>query len=112
MSDVVRPVHNFQFARKHRGLPKDLPKQKSGPNDDRHLPAEDIYKSVEAITLRLRIRSARRLLGEEAIISEPNNLEYLREEAEAVFGRIEQRELLRQTAPLARIVTCDTGAHR
>jgi hypothetical protein len=37
---------------------------------------------------------SRRSLGEQAVISEPTNLQYLREEAEAVFGRIIRGPLL------------------
>jgi hypothetical protein len=41
------------------------------------------------------------------MISEPNNLEYLEEQYTALSARIEQRELLKQSASLARILTSD-----
>jgi hypothetical protein len=87
--------------RRHRELPKDRPEQKSLAGDGLQPPPENVHESLEAITLRVRIKLARRSLGEQAVIREPTNLQYLREEAEAVFGRIEQRELLRQSEPLA-----------
>ncbi len=89
--------------RRQRELPKDRAQQESGVSDDLQRPPEDVYASIQAITLRLRIRAQLRLLGEEAVISEPTNLEYLREQAAVFRARLEQRELLEQSIGLARI---------
>jgi hypothetical protein len=89
--------------RRQRGLHKDRAQQGSGASDGLQRPPEDIYASIQAITLRLRIRAHRRLLGEQAVFSEPTNLEYLRGQAEVLRARLEQRELLEQSVGLARI---------
>jgi hypothetical protein len=98
--------------RRQRGLHKDRAQQGSGANDGLPRPPEDIYASIHAITLRLRIRAHRRLLGEQAVISEPTNLEYLRGQAEVLRARLEQRELLEQSVGLARIWRSMTETHR
>jgi hypothetical protein len=93
--------------RKHRGLPNDRLEQKSGAGDSLLRPTTDVYESLRAITLRIRIRLARRDLGETSMITEPNNLEYLQEQFAALSARLEQRELLRQSEGLASIPTCN-----
>ena len=88
---------------KHRGLPKDFPEQKSRASDGLQRPTLDARDSLRATTLRIRVRLARRELGETAIITEPNNLEYLQEQYTALSARLEQRKLLKQSEGLARI---------
>jgi aryl-alcohol dehydrogenase-like predicted oxidoreductase len=89
-------------AREHRSLPQD---RKSGASDGLQRPTADVYESLRATTLRLRIRWARRDLGETAVITEPTNLEYLQQQFTALSARLEQREQLKQSGGLARIPT-------
>jgi len=59
--------------------------------------AADVHEQLKLITLRVRIRVARRELGETAMITKPNNLKYLQELYTALCARLEQRKLLEQT---------------
>jgi hypothetical protein len=93
--------------RKHRGLPKDFPEQKSRASDGLQRPTLDARDSLRATTLRIRIRLAREELGETAMITEPNNLEYLQEQYTALSARLEQRKLLKQSEGLGSIPTCN-----
>jgi aryl-alcohol dehydrogenase-like predicted oxidoreductase len=92
---------------KHRGLPKDFPEQKSRASDGLQRPTLDARDSLRATTLRMRIRWARQELGETAMITEPNNLEYLQEQYAALSARLEQRRLLKQSESLGGIPTCN-----
>jgi hypothetical protein len=94
-------------ARKHRGLPKDRPEQKSGASDGLQQPTGDARERLQACTLRIRIRLACDELGEPSAIAEPSNLQYLQERYTALSARLERRKLLRQSAGLATIPTCD-----
>ena len=93
--------------RRNREPSKDHPEQKSRTRDVLQRSPEEVYEDLETITLRLHIRASRRRLGEQAIIGEPSNLEYLRHQSAALNARIEQRALLEQSVGLARMLTCD-----
>ena len=93
--------------RKRPALPKDRLDEKSRAGDTLKRPTADPYDRLEAIILQIHIRLARRKLGETAIITEPNNLQYLQEQYKALSARLEERELLKQSAGLATIPTCD-----
>ena len=92
---------------KHRVLPKDRPEQRSRANEDPQQSTADLCQKIEAGTLRILIRVAQRKLGEIAPINEPNDLEYLRKQHTALSARLEQRELLKQSAGLAGTTTYD-----
>jgi hypothetical protein len=106
----LRPCYELKYKleseeRKHRVLPKDGPAQKSGSIGAQH--PEDVYRSAQILTLRLHIRCSGRRLGEETIISKPDDLDYLQEQDAILSARLETRNLLIQSAGLARVPTCD-----
>jgi hypothetical protein len=88
--------------RKHQG-PKDPPEQNYRATESLQETPQDVYKSLAVTTLRLRIRLAARELGETAVITERNNLEYLQHQYGALVARIEERQLLRKSEGLAKI---------
>jgi len=93
--------------RKHRGLLEDRPEQMSRASHGPELSREEILENLRVVTLRLNIKVAQRSFGEQPMTGEPTNLEYLQEKYAALSARLEQRELLRQSEPLAGILTCD-----
>jgi hypothetical protein len=88
--------------RKYQG-PKDPPEQNYRATESLQETPQDVYKSLAVTTLRLRIRLAARELGETAVITERNNLEYLQHQYGALVARIEERQLLRKSEGLAKI---------